>query len=152
MMWPLMAKGGHVPVRNLIVAVVLVLGVGLSPAQQEGKPPAGEPFIGVWSGSWDGAGSGGGFELTLEREKDKALSGRVSVTGEPTYKATLTSVTFEGAKMTGKYDFPEDPAAEVVLIATFEEKSVGGTWSLREKSTGNEVSNGSWTAKRTVKP
>ena len=128
--------------------------VTVSAAHQEGKPPAGEPFIGVWAGSWDGAGGGGGFELTVERDKDKdkPLVGKVSVTGEPTYKATLTSIAFDGAKMTGKYDFPEDAAAEVLLTATFEEKSVSGTWSLREKASGNELVSGTWTAKRTVKP
>lgn len=121
----------------------------VSAARQEGKPPAGDQFVGVWSGSWDGGGGGGGgFELTLERDKEKGLTAKVSVTGEPTYTATLSSVAFDGAKMTGKYDFPEDTSAEVVLTATFEDKAASGSWSLREKSTGNEVASGGWKVTR----
>ena len=102
--------------------------------------------LGTWSGSWDGAGSGGGFELTLERDKDAAIRGSVSVTGEPTYKATLKSVAFDGRKMTAKYDFPPDDAAEVVVGAVFDGDNVTGTWSLREKASGNEVVSGAWKA------
>ena len=121
----------------------------MSAAQREGgAPAAGEQFAGVWSGTWDGAGSGGGFELVIERDKEKKLTATVSVTGEPTYKATLASIAFDGAKMTGKYDFPEDNAAEVVLNATFEEKAANGTWSLREKASGNEVASGNWKVTR----
>jgi hypothetical protein len=134
--------------RHAVVTLALLLGVTISAAHQEGKPPAGEQFAGVWAGSWDGAGSGGEFELTLERDKEKGLTGKVSVTGEPTYKATLSSVAFDGAKMTGKYDFPEDTSAEVVLTATFEDKVASGSWSLREKSTGNEVASGGWKVTR----
>ena len=108
----------------------------------------GDKYVGVWSGSWDGAGSGGGFELTLAHEKDKPLSGKVSVTGEPSYTATLASVTFDGAKMTAKYDFTPEPSAEVVLSATFDGDTATGSWSLREKGGGNEVASGGWKVKR----
>src|SRR5690242_7970636 len=87
-------------------------------------------YAGVWTGTWDGSGSGG-FELTLEKGKDGALSGKVSVTGEPTYKATLKTVKFEGAKMSATYDFPPDERAEVVLAATFEGDTGKGTWVVR---------------------
>ena len=93
------------------------------------------------------AGSGG-FELTLEKGKEGALAGAVSITGEPTYKAALKTVAFDGAKMTAKYDFPPDEAAEVVLAATFEGSSANGTWTVREKASGNEAFSGSWTVKR----
>jgi len=104
--------------------------------------------MGTWSGTWDGAGSSGGFELTLERDKDGALAVKVSVTGEPTYKATLKTVALEGGKMNAKYDFPPDDAAEVILAASFEGESATGTWSLREKATGNEVASGGWKVTR----
>ena len=121
-------------------------------AQREGGAGAGERFVGVWSGSWDGGGgAGGGFELTLERDKDKGLIGKVAVTGEPTYNATFTSVTFDGAKMTAKYDFPPEPAAEVVLTATFEGNGATGAWLLREKGSSGEVSSGSWKVTRKEK-
>lgn len=132
--------------RNRCLALLCMLALfTLAPSAQRGgeSTDAGQ-FIGVWSGTWDGAGSGGGFELTLERGKDDALAARVSVTGEPTYKATLKTVSFDGKKMSGKYDFPPDESGEVILTATFEEKTATGTWSLREKATSNEVASGNW--------
>jgi hypothetical protein len=115
-------------------------------AQAGGDQSAGsERLLGTWSGTWDGGGgSGGGFELTLERAKDGPMTGKISVTGEPTYKATLKTLSFDGAKMTAKYDFPADDSAEVVLTATFEGNAATGAWSLHEKSTGNEVASGGW--------
>jgi hypothetical protein len=104
----------------------------------------GEQFIGTWTGTWDGAGTGG-FELTLEKDKDGALAGRVSITGEPTYKATLKTISFDGNKMSAKYDFTPDERAEVVLAATFEGKTSKGTWTLRDKASATEVATGGFT-------
>lgn len=107
----------------------------------------GEKFVGTWIGTWDGAGSGG-FELTIEKDKSDAIVGRVSVTGEPEYKATLMDLSFEGAKMSARYDFPPDPGGEVKLSATFDGGSAKGTWTLREKATGNDVATGNWNVTR----
>src|SRR5262245_5859742 len=104
----------------------------------------GSQFAGTWSGRWDGDGSGGGFELTIE-SKDNALSGAVSVTGEPTYKATLKKLSFDGNKMSAAYDFTPNDQAEVILAATFEGDTAKGTWSLRAKADGTEVASGTWT-------
>lgn len=103
----------------------------------------GEKFLGVWSGTWEGAGSGG-FELMLEKTADGTLAGRVSVTGEPTYEARLSTLSFDGPKMTARYDFPPEPAAEVLLDATFESDSAKGTWSVREKGATSDVVSGTW--------
>lgn len=144
-------SGGVVRNQFLVGLCLLILTIDGTAAQRDGqKPTPSEQLLGTWSGTWDGAGSGGGFELTLERDKDGALAGKVSVTGEPTYKATLKSAAFEGRKMNAKYDFPPDDAAEVILAASFEGDSATGTWSLREKATGNEVASGGWkVAKKT---
>jgi hypothetical protein len=91
-----------------------------------------ESLFGTWSGTWEGSGEGGGFELTLEKGKDGSPAGKVSVTGAPAYKADLKTLSFEGRKMTAKYDFTPDPAAEVILAATFVGNSASGTWSLVE--------------------
>jgi hypothetical protein len=125
--------------------LLVVLFVAICSAFQPGAGASstGEDFLGVWSGTWEGAGSGG-FELTIEKGKDGSLAGRVSVTGEPTYKATLKTLSFDGPKMTGSYDFPPDTAADVMLAATFESSSAKGTWSVREKANGNEVASGTW--------
>lgn len=104
----------------------------------------GSQFAGTWSGSWSADGSpGGGFELTIE-SKDNVLSGAVSVTGEPTYQATLKKLSFEGNKMSASYDFTPNTEAEVVLAATFEGATAKGTWSLRAKADGTEVASGTW--------
>jgi len=136
--------------RRLAFLILPLLSIVVCAAAQRegGPPPADDKYLGLWSGSWEGGGGSGGFDLTLERDKDKNLIGNVSVTGEPTYKATLASVAFDGAKMTARYDFPPDPQAEVAVAATFEGNGATGTWSLREKGTGNEVANGSWKVTR----
>lgn len=134
--------------RCLVWLWMIILAVTCSAAQRgaEGSKP-GEQFLGTWVGTWDGSGTGG-FELTLEKDKDGAVGGRVSVTGEPTYKATLKTLAFDGKKMTASYDFPPDPAGEVRLDTTFDGDTAKGTWSLREKATGNEVATGGWTVTR----
>ena len=125
------------------ICICLVASCALGSAAQRGgdTTAAGEEFAGVWTGTWDGAGSGG-FELILEKPKDAPLTGRVSVTGEPTYKATLKSAAFDGSKMTGKYDFPPDERAEVEFVLNFEGKAAKGVWRVIEKGTTNEVASG----------
>lgn len=106
-----------------------------------------QEFVGTWTGTWDGAGTGG-FELTREKGNDSGLTGRVSVTGEPTYKATLRTVSFTGTKMSAVYDFPPDDQIEVVLSATFEGDTAKGTWVARGKGGGADLANGTWTVAR----
>jgi hypothetical protein len=129
-----------------ICAYLLFLGVVCSGAQQREGFSA--DFVGTWTGSWEGAGGTGGFELVLEKGKEGALGGNVSVAGEPTYKATIKSVAFDGNKMTATYDFPPDERLEVRLTATFEVGAANGTWSAREAGSGNEVAAGTWTVKK----
>ncbi len=111
-------------------------------------PPKPESLVGTWSGTWDGAGSGGGFELTFEQAKDNPVTGKVSVTGEPAYKAVLKTLSFDGKKMSAKYDFTPDDSAEVTLAATFEGNKATGTWSLAAKGTDNPLASGTWTVTR----
>jgi hypothetical protein len=127
---------------------LLIFGVMCSAAQRgnDGSSP-GEQFLGTWTGTWEGSGSGG-FELTLEKDKEGAMAGRVSVTGEPTYKATFRTLSFDGKKIRAKYDFPLDEGLEVVVAATFEGSTAMGTWSAREKASANEVARGTWTVSR----
>lgn len=132
--------------RTACIGICLLLAGGLYAAAQTAS--SGEQFVGTWTGSWAGAGSGGGFELTLEKSKDGIVTGRVSVTGEPTYKAAFKSLSFDEKKMNAKYDFPPDDAAEVVLAATFDGNTAKGTWSLREKANDTEAFSGTWTVER----
>jgi hypothetical protein len=141
--------GGTVAKRSCICLCVLILGVALAGAQQGGgKESSASQFVGTWTGTWEGAGSSGGYELILEKGTDGALAGRVSVTGEPTYKATLKTLSFDGGKMTATYDFPPDDRLEVALAATFDGNTAKGTWVARGRSGGAEVANGTWMVTR----
>jgi len=73
------------------------------------------------------------------------MTGKVSVTGEPTYKASFRSLAFDGKKMTAKYDFPADEPAEVTLVGNFEANKATGSWSLAAKGTDNAIVSGTWT-------
>ena len=88
------------------------------------------------------------LSVAAEQAKDGPVTGRVSVTGEPAYKAALRSLAFDGKKLTAKYDFPADDSAEVTLAATFEGNKAAGTWSLAAKGTDNAVASGGWTVTR----
>ena len=127
---------------SLWLCLALFAAIGIA-AQKSGEATApGESFVGTWSGGWEGGGGTGGFELILEKAKDGSIGGRVSVTGEPTYKATLESASFEGPKMTAKYTIPIDESIGVVLVITFEGNSAKGTWAAREKASGTDVATG----------
>jgi hypothetical protein len=82
--------------------VMVMLSIASAAAQvpMAAAQSKGSQFAGTWSGRWEASGSGGGFELTIE-SKENVLSGPVSVTGEPTYKATLKKLSFEGNTMAG---------------------------------------------------
>jgi hypothetical protein len=81
--------------------------------------------------------------MTLDKGTDGAMSGKVNVTTDGgNYSADLKTVTFDGTKMTAKYDFPLDPSAEIVMTATFDGGSAKGTWSLRAKGQADEVAGG----------
>jgi hypothetical protein len=130
---------------SVLVACMLCAVVSIAAQQSASAGP--EQYAGVWAGTWEGDGSGG-IELTLEKPKDGPMIGRISVTGEPTYKATLKMLSFDGAKMTATYDFPPDASAEVAITGTFDGGNVAGAWSVREKASGSEVASGTWKAAR----
>jgi predicted secreted Zn-dependent protease len=119
---------------------VLILGTLVTAARQSGDADR----AGTWSGTWEGAGQTGGFELTLQKSEKGPLTGGVSVTGEPTYKVTLETVTIEGDKLNAVYDFPAADGAEVVLAGTFDGTTCKGTWLLREKASGTAAVDGTW--------
>ena len=128
----------------LSLLMLVVSGGAVADARHRVTEPSSQPDLtGSWTGTWEGAGTGG-LELTLEKDKDGNLGGQVSVTGEPTYKATLKTLKIEGSKMNASYDFPPDESAEVTLTATFDGKTAKGTWVVTQKG-GGEVASGTWT-------
>ena len=139
-------SGFFVPLMMMVAIAFAAHAGAASPAPAQSNADAAK-YVGTWTGTWDGAGTGG-FELTLEKNADGAPAGKVSVTGEPTYKATLKKVSFDGAKMSGLYDFPPDDRVEIVLAATFEGNTAKGTWTARSKDNGSDVATGGWTVKK----
>jgi hypothetical protein len=128
----------------ILVAAIVALSAGAPAAGQS----SGEKYLGKWAGTWDGAGSGD-FELTLDKAKDAPLSGRVAVTTDGgNYNADLKTISFDGSRMTAKYDFPLDPSAEVVVNATFEDKSAKGTWAMRPKGQESDIAAGTFSVNK----
>jgi hypothetical protein len=133
---------GYLRHKILTYCLAIFIAAGTLTAQQ-GTAASAEQFLGTWTGTWNGGGLSRSVELTVERENDGATVARVVVSGDPSYQARLAQVAFEGAKMTGQYDFPPQPDTEVVLVASFDGSVATGTWSLREKASGFEVVSGS---------
>ena len=125
----------------LSLSLLIFATVGLSLRAQQAADP-----VGTWTGTWEGAGGNGGIEVVFEKGKDGALGGRISVTGEPTYKATLKTVTVDGQKLSWAYDFPPDESIEIKMAATIDGQNVKGTWSARPKAGGDELASGTMTA------
>jgi hypothetical protein len=125
--------------RALCIGAAIVMFSVLCAAQAD--------YVGTWAGTWEGGGTGG-FVLTLEKAEGGKLGGKVSVTGEPTYEATLKTVSFEGKKMTATYDFTPDPQIVIVLTATFEGNAASGTWTARQSGGTTDVATGTWTVKK----
>ena len=148
--------------RKRLLAGMTVLTIGLMSlatmvtmvapaAAQSGRSDGGDAaaakkYYGTWSGTWEGGSGGGGFDITLEAGKDGTPGGHVSVTGEPTYKATLKTLAFDGAKMTATYDFPADPSILVTLTATFDADAAKGAWSIKGGSV--DSMSGTWAVKK----
>lgn len=134
--------------RRARVVAFLIIALGSAASIAAAQSSRGQEYVGIWSGTWDGSGSGE-FELTLEHTKDGSIGGKVAVTTEGgNYNAELKSVAFDGDKMTATYDFPLDPSSEVAINATFDNRSAKGTWMLRPKGQSTEIAGGAWTVTR----
>jgi len=129
-----------------IVIVVCFIGAA-SHGEARQASNAGQ-YAGTWTGTWDGAGAGE-FEMTLDKTRDGGLTGRVAVTSDAgNYTADLKGVSFDGTKMTAKYDFPLDPSSEIAVAGNFDDRAAKGTWSMHLKGQDAEVAGGTWTVAR----
>ena len=129
------------PKKLIIWICAAILGAVPAAAYQAAAEDA---RAGTWIGTWQADASNGGFELTLEKGKEGPLTGRVSVTGEPTYKATLKTLTIEGDKLAASYDFPLADGVEVRLAGTFDGTACKGTWVVRETANATTAAQGTW--------
>ena len=107
--------------------------------------------IGTWKGTWQAASDGGGsgnIVLTFEKGKDGKLAGKISVSPQPAYDAVFKTVAVERNTVTAGYDAPDEPNIEIQITGTFEKAGGTGTWTARDKSSGNAVERGTWKAAR----
>ena len=138
--------------RQVFSVVLLVAVAGLVPLAhanpQEAKDGDDSPFLGTWAGTWTG-GSSGTFEMTVAKDANGKLSGRISPTpeGGGPYTAAFRSVVVEGGKLTATFD-PPDGEVRVTLTATVEGATSKGTYEVYDKNQGGGVESGSWTAKK----
>jgi hypothetical protein len=109
-----------------------------------------DQYIGIWKGTWEGAGAGGRFDLTLAKGSDGKLAASVSVgTDMGDYNAKFSTATVTGDKLAGAYDYPPDPQGEVTITGSFEPKNAIGTWSLGAKGKpGGQAIAGTWKVTR----
>jgi hypothetical protein len=125
-----------------IFIFTVIIAVASTAGAQQATAGSGEQFLGTWTGTLDGGAAAARLQLTLEQRSDGATVASVSVSGDPTYKASFAELSFNGATMSGKYDFPPQPETEVLFVASFDGNVGTGTWSLREKASGFEVVSG----------
>jgi hypothetical protein len=110
----------------------------------------GQQYVGTWSGSWEGGGSGR-FDLTIQIGLDGKLAGNVAVgTDQGDYTAKFSKISFSGDKLTGTYDYPLDAQGEVSITGSFDAKNATGSWGLGAKgqSGGQALASGTWKVER----
>jgi hypothetical protein len=134
--------------RSASIAVIFAFILAVMSGGGQGVATAadGDQYIGTWKGTWEGAGAGGRFDLTLAKGSDGKLVASVSVgmdSGD--YKAQFSKVALTGDKLAGAYDYPPDPQGEVIITGSFEPKDAVGTWSLGAKGQpGGQAIAGTW--------
>jgi hypothetical protein len=133
--------------QRIAIVVILMLAI-ICAAGQIGVASAadGDQYVGIWKGTWEGAGAGGRFDLTFTRSSDGKLAASVSVGSDMgDYNAKFGTLTITGDKLAGAYEYPPDPQGEVTITGSFEPKDAIGTWSLGAKGKpGAQAIAGTW--------
>jgi hypothetical protein len=127
--------------KSWVVCLLIVVLSAFGYAQEK------DSHLGTWAGTWAGADGGGSGELQIiiENGKGGALGGQIKATGgDSGHTATFKSLSFEGNKMTGTYDYPLGDGGLIVLEGTFEKASGKGTWVLTPPGQ-TEGPRGTWT-------
>src|SRR5262245_59646325 len=128
----------------VILSLLCFCLAGLAQEQTAGE----KNLVGAWAGSWDG-GSSGTFEMTITKDADGKLGGRITPKpeGGESYTASFKSVALADGKVILKVAIPGDEA-EVTVEATLDGSVLKGTYSVRSKEDGREVDVGTITASK----
>ncbi|HTB90606.1 MAG TPA: hypothetical protein VK743_21740 [Steroidobacteraceae bacterium] len=134
------------PQKITVVAVVMLTLICAAGQISLASAADGDQYIGIWKGTWEGAGAGGRFDLTFTRGSDGKLAASVSVgTDMGDYNAKFSTLTVTADKLAGAYEYPPDPQGEVTITGSFEPKQAIGTWSLGAKGKpGGQAIAGTW--------
>src|SRR5580698_10753856 len=134
------------PQKITVVAVVMLTLICAAGQISLASAADGDQYIGIWKGTWEGAGAGGRFDLTFTRGSDGKLAASVSVgTDMGDYNAKFSTLTVTGDKLAGAYEYPPDPQGEVTITGSFDAKLATGTWSLGAKGKpGGQAIAGTW--------
>jgi hypothetical protein len=128
----------------------LWIGMQIAPAMAAD----GDPYIGIWSGTWEGQDSSGRFELTLKRDADGKIAGTILVNTDggstPDYTASLRNASFTGDKFSASYDPPGDNQGRIRMTGLFNLSGADGDWRLvsRDEPGRPSIANGNWKASK----
>jgi len=123
------------------ISAVIVLGVALLFTC---GAIAADSYAGAYAGTWEGAGSGGKFDMTLASDGGKSTGGVSVGTDGGNYEAKFSTLTITGNKLAAKYTYPLDEQGEITLAATFEGGKWTGTWVLGMKGQEGPGINGTF--------
>lgn len=133
--------------RWVTMSVMALMATAWFAVRTEANDAQGVPYVGTWSGSWEGGGGTGKFELILQRGADGIVDGNVAYsTPDGDYTAKLRNMSFDSKKFMAKYDYALDERGEITLTAVFDEATANGTWALGAKEAGDTLASGTWTA------
>jgi hypothetical protein len=129
-------------IRNVVLIVGFVMAVTLALASVSASS---DRFVGQWTGTYVGDDTGQ-LTITLSRDADGRPTGGISAARDQggRYELPFKSVSFDGDRMTAKYDWPE--GGEVTHEGTFGEDEAEGTWSFADPS--GTTAGGTWKVSR----
>ncbi len=134
--------------RETILGLIVLLSLSINSPGFSGQSGANDKLVGKWAGSWTG-GSSGKFEMSITKDDAGKLTAAMNITPEQGEPSTLQSksLTHNGDKLTMTCESP-DGEAQVILEGAIEGTSLKGTYSVRNKASGEELEKGSWTASK----
>jgi uncharacterized membrane protein len=134
--------------RKSLFMMVSILCCCLAAIAQAQQNSGDKTLVGAWAGAWTG-GSNGTFEMTVTKEADGKLGGKITPKreGGESYTVPFNSVAMAESKVTLKLSDPNGEA-DITLELTLEGSAMKGKYSVRIKADGNEVESGAITANK----
>jgi hypothetical protein len=134
--------------QNRLMVCLMAIALTTFAFAQEKPAQAADSYAGTWAGTWRSEdGASGGVEITFEKGTDGKPAGKVKTSGgEVDHSAPFKSLSVDGKKVTGKYDYPLEGGGEITMEGTLDATTAKGTWVLRQTQGTAAVDQGTWTA------